>query len=332
MSPEQTMAWEQSVEERRSELTAESPIERESRYGLTGDAEFGPAKVAARIAGEMLVGMNPVMGPAIDFAYLKQAYDDESVGDAAWAGVGLIPIVGDVAGGARRAAKGAKTAAKTALKEAAKARHAWRTLGTESPYFQKWFGNSKVVDEAGSPLVVYHGGADIEGGTGVFRSSQRGALGKGVYFTPDKGRAEYYAREHIMRGPDSAAKDDWLPKGTVTEVYLNIQKPLVLSRSGRGHPVVDGFEQLGMDRRKAERLVEYQEEEYGYIAGQLQKLAKEKGYDGIIQMDRSGETISEILVFEPTQIKSKANRGAFDPYDPNIQAALQAEPQTTQRA
>ncbi|MGB2166377.1 MAG: hypothetical protein ACPH3M_04015, partial [Candidatus Puniceispirillales bacterium] len=29
--------------------------------------------------------------------------------------------------------------------------------GTDSPYFKKWFGKSKVVDENGKPLVVYHG-------------------------------------------------------------------------------------------------------------------------------------------------------------------------------
>jgi hypothetical protein len=30
-------------------------------------------------------------------------------------------------------------------------------VGTETAAFKKWFGNSKVVDESGKPLVVYHG-------------------------------------------------------------------------------------------------------------------------------------------------------------------------------
>lgn len=28
---------------------------------------------------------------------------------------------------------------------------------TKTPEFKKWFGKSKVVDEKGNPLVVYHG-------------------------------------------------------------------------------------------------------------------------------------------------------------------------------
>jgi len=37
------------------------------------------------------------------------------------------------------------------------ARKAWREKGTDSPFFQRWFGDSKVVDDQGKPLVVYHG-------------------------------------------------------------------------------------------------------------------------------------------------------------------------------
>ena len=29
---------------------------------------------------------------------------------------------------------------------------------TDTPEFKKWFGDSKVVDDNGKPLVVYHGG------------------------------------------------------------------------------------------------------------------------------------------------------------------------------
>ena len=39
----------------------------------------------------------------------------------------------------------------------AEAAKLWQEKGTDSPYFKKWFGKSKVVDENGEPLVVYHG-------------------------------------------------------------------------------------------------------------------------------------------------------------------------------
>lgn len=41
--------------------------------------------------------------------------------------------------------------------QVSEAKRLWETMGTESPYFKWWFGDSKVVDEQGKPLVVYHG-------------------------------------------------------------------------------------------------------------------------------------------------------------------------------
>lgn len=41
--------------------------------------------------------------------------------------------------------------------EYADAQKEWEEKGTDSKYFKKWFGDSKVVDENGKPLVVYHG-------------------------------------------------------------------------------------------------------------------------------------------------------------------------------
>ena len=53
--------------------------------------------------------------------------------------------------------------------------------------FKKWFKNSKVVDEKGNPLVVYHGtNADFA----VFIPSQDGALGQGMYFAASKEYAQ----------------------------------------------------------------------------------------------------------------------------------------------
>lgn len=41
--------------------------------------------------------------------------------------------------------------------EISAAKKEWEEKGTNSKYFKKWFGDSKVVDESGKPLVVYHG-------------------------------------------------------------------------------------------------------------------------------------------------------------------------------
>ena len=60
---------------------------------------------------------------------------------------------------------------------------------SESPEFKRWFGDSKVVDADGKPLVVYHGTAsDIE----VFDPEKTEAL-PGIFMTPIPSTAGAYA-------------------------------------------------------------------------------------------------------------------------------------------
>jgi hypothetical protein len=69
--------------------------------------------------------------------------------------------------------------------------------------FYKWFGDSKVVDNKGNPLVVYHGskeikdGFKIHDGRVIFEPSfnefnPNGKSEKGIYFTPNIKTAENY--------------------------------------------------------------------------------------------------------------------------------------------
>lgn len=51
----------------------------------------------------------------------------------------------------------ATTAGATTKDEKLNAIKEWKEKGTDSKYFKKWFGDSKVVDKNGKPLVVYHG-------------------------------------------------------------------------------------------------------------------------------------------------------------------------------
>ena len=90
---------------------------------------------------------------------------------------------------------------------------------TESPEFKKWFGNSKVVDENGEPLVVYHGSPEK---FNVFSYENVGAQGTtegyGFYFTPDKNIAKGYAEK---RG-----------EGELFEIYLKIENPASNEKRG----------------------------------------------------------------------------------------------------
>ena len=51
----------------------------------------------------------------------------------------------------------ANTAGVKTSAEISDAQKEWQEKGVESKYFKKWFGDSKVVDDNGKPLVVYHG-------------------------------------------------------------------------------------------------------------------------------------------------------------------------------
>lgn len=81
--------------------------------------------------------------------------------------------------------------------------------------FDDWFGESRVVDDAGKPLVVYHGtNADFD----TFRDGD-GSAGKGIYFTPDARVASSYS---MVKGSAGARM---LP------VYLSIVKPFFLNET-----------------------------------------------------------------------------------------------------
>lgn len=72
-----------------------------------------------------------------------------------------------------------------------------------SDSFKRWFGNSKVVDDNGDPLVVYHGTTHNFTEFGDGTHNVEGAVGAGHYFTTNPDDAsENYAGE----GPDLTAR------------------------------------------------------------------------------------------------------------------------------
>lgn len=98
---------------------------------------------------------------------------------------------------------------------------------TNSTEFKKWFGDSKVVDENGKPLVVYHGTkADFD----TFRPSKDGALGQGMYFS----LSEEYAR--------GVGKN-------VMPVYLSIKKPYIADGpiTGKAEEFTNKLKKQGYD-------------------------------------------------------------------------------------
>jgi hypothetical protein len=221
----------------------------------------------------------------------------------------------------------------------AEAAKLWNEKGTESPYFKKWFGKSKVVDENGEPLVVYHG--TPSGEFNVFDYDRIGNLGRmegqGFYFATDKGMAQSYM-----------GKD-----GSLMEVYLDIEKPMSVEQKGFD---VDTLETLLMEI--AEEQHRYDPEvpidegflaDYGGLYNAVDLISKNEtaldqlgdlmgagvnaefintalkkvtGFDGVKAKitDKANDFTSDIYVaFSPEQIKSATgNRGTFDAGERNI--------------
>lgn len=189
-----------------------------------------------------------------------------------------------------------------------------------SDNFKRWFGNSKVVDENGNPLVVYHGS---NANFTIFDKSKIDIdnLGAGFYFSSEDIANSYANRRTQERGG----------KENTYAVYLKMEKPLDF-RNVTHEQAVEANKQeflsFGFDEAEAQRqaaeLVD------GFIADTkrfnektdfaialpdnksegMQRFIKNEGIDGFIVPGKdkaSGKDGVAYVVFEPHQIKSATN-------------------------
>lgn len=154
---------------------------------------------------------------------------------------------------------------------------------TQTPEFQNWFGDSKVVDGAGNPLVVYHGTR------GDFEKFQQGS--SAYFFTADTGLSNIFSENR--KG------------GNVIPVYLSAKNPASEEIFGQTMDSVERDYENGQVQKRGEGS-------YDSILAESVERMKMAGYDSA--QDATGAWI----VFDPTQIKSVFNRGTFDPADPRI--------------
>ena len=170
----------------------------------------------------------------------------------------------------------------------------WATVRTAN--FKKWFGDwendpenaSKVVDENGEPMVVYHGrSADFntfekKEGIRFIMGLEDKVKAEGFFFSPDRALAEEFAGNAARhRGG----------KANVVPCYLNIRKPMDLTGEDydRIYEDVTGWDYtVGMDTQ--DNLWGIMDEE-----GMADKI-KEKGYDGAIFVEEVDDN------YEPTKI------------------------------
>lgn len=150
--------------------------------------------------------------------------------------------------------------------------------------FWKFFGDSKVVNDKGEPLVVYHGAranADIKRFS--MANSEMDPDERGIYFTSSTEHAGQYATDWGDSGAEYG--------GSVYPAYLKMSNP-----------------------------VEVTAEQWAMRQGMTPRQAQAAGHDGfIIRGHEDGDTY---IAFSPEQIKSAVgNAGTFDPANPDILAS-----------
>lgn len=154
---------------------------------------------------------------------------------------------------------------------------------TATAPFRRWFGESKVTDNDGAPLVVYHGtGEDFwtfEGKSGEATGHATAPFGH--FFTSKRELAQGYA-ENASGGVPADER--------VVDAYLSIQRPY----------------EMALDEAQA---IDSPEE-----ARSVREWLEGRGYDGIHIPEADNW-----IAFRSEQIKSaSANRGSFDPANPDI--------------
>lgn len=214
----------------------------------------------------------------------------------------------------------ANTAGTNNSAEISAAKKEWEEKGTDSKYFKKWFGDSKVVDESGEPLVVYHGSRNnfevFEHKEGLDSDINSINTKEAFFFVNDDIAADEFAEvqreaqiirlqaeKHVGSGYNNLNEkqrlDEEIKKQSYNDnirynVYLSIQNPIIADFKGEEY-----------NTEKVDALI-------------LQ--AKENGNDGVIikNINDVGGTHTQYAVFNPEQIKSVNNKGTFDKSNSNI--------------
>jgi hypothetical protein len=192
-------------------------------------------------------------------------------------------------------------------------RRSARRTQTETPAFKEWFGDSKVVDADGAPLVVHHGGAK---GITAFDKRKVGATfgydKEGFFFTTERGQRPGTA--------DNYAGAD----GEVYSVYLSMQNPYTLEQFAADVGVT--VSDLLMQEQSPQSPITVFDTDRAEIMSRARL-----GYDGVaFQVDYGDGTNEGMFVaFDPAQIKSATgNDGNFNPSDPDIRRSARRAPDT----
>ena len=210
-----------------------------------------------------------------------------------------------------------------------------------TPQFQAWFGNSKVVDENGKPIIVHHGspkfegdkfnkekiGGSINGGeSGVFCTTQDMSWAKRFSYPAKQGSSSF------------SVKLDTSKPGDILSGFLKLEHPLDFFHLSKndwnniismardtyfGELIDRNPEKWFNDRIEAISIGNHQfvkhdissaiKTEFGNFGEQLKRY----GYDGYIALMDNNKNAVEYCFIEPNQFKSIYSL-AFNPNSDSI--------------
>ena len=178
---------------------------------------------------------------------------------------------------------------------------------TETEEFKEWFGTSKLVDENGKPLTMYHGSPDASFTS--FKEDQ--------FFTSDRNYAERFLSSSTSSSSFSGVSDK---NPAVFDVYIKSENPFDTRDTEHAKILKDEFSGVfGEGVLTNKGLPDWVEGRD--IAEFLRDELPHMGFDSVIVdegKDESGQRPEAYIVFSPEQIKSAQNIGTFDATSPDI--------------
>lgn len=213
--------------------------------------------------------------------------------------------------------------------------------------------SSKVVDENGEPLVVFHGtplrrdqitpnrGWQKDGTTYVrqqapFHTFRGGEYSGMIFSSVDAEKARSIAEKRALSIPDDAdGTEQWTEEGYVYDLFLNVKHPfvpqrdanVVLSALGNKVPTLSFYGGKGEDISL--------DEAWGILNSgnswlvtetpQFMEEVRKRGYDGLYGTD---EGVEYIACFRPNQLKDAyENTGEFSADNDDIRFRKTPKPQ-----
>ena len=161
---------------------------------------------------------------------------------------------------------------------------------------------SKVVDENGEPMAVYHGTPKFDRFS-IFKKGSGGYLGPAIYFTNLKTYAQKY-------------ENKWGDGGNLYDVFLSLRNPLVVKSINPAKEILKTI--YGKDDIYDKRSQKQSYDTKILSSADIKKL-QSKGYDGVI-WEYGGS--KEYAVYDSSKIKSATDNIGTYSENPDIRWRL----------